>query len=209
MLFGTSACTTTVASFHFIFLIKSLPCLQQAVSTASIQNLITKNLLRIGFPTVICNMIICWLLNYFSFVKVFSTNKSKTKASQDLATTWFGKQTENRKNNNNIVAAYIYSICKLVILLWRCFICEEISDWNVNKSANRLDIDAPKGWAVPPSVHIYCWCEDQKCVLYLIHLLLSSCNNVLLLFHWLFILWVKAGMWAPKGGRGVTDLWII
>jgi hypothetical protein len=33
---------------------------------------------------------------------------------------------------------------QLLILLWRSFIHEEISEWNVNKSANRLDIYAPK-----------------------------------------------------------------
>jgi hypothetical protein len=32
-----------------------------------------------------------------------------------------------------------------VLILWRSFIYEEISEWNVNiKSANRLDIYAPK-----------------------------------------------------------------
>ncbi len=33
---------------------------------------------------------------------------------------------------------------QLLILLWRSFIYEEISEWNVNKSANCLDIYAPK-----------------------------------------------------------------
>ncbi len=33
---------------------------------------------------------------------------------------------------------------QLVILLWRSFIYEEISEWNINKSANRLAISAPK-----------------------------------------------------------------
>jgi hypothetical protein len=62
----------------------------------------------------------------------------------------------------------------LVISLWHSFVYEEISEWNVNKSANRFDIHAPKVEWLPPSFLAICWCEDQIYALHLIDLLLSS-----------------------------------
>jgi hypothetical protein len=43
------------------------------------------------------------------------------------------------------VASYLqYSKCTARDIIMAQFIYEEISEWNVNKSANRLDIYAPK-----------------------------------------------------------------
>jgi hypothetical protein len=39
-------------------------------------------------------------------------------------------------------------------LLWPGLICEEISEWNVNKSGNSSLHLRAKGGVVPPSVHI-------------------------------------------------------
>ncbi len=62
----------------------------------------------------------------------------------------------------NITARVCTVFVQLVILFLRSFIYEEISEWNVNKSANRLDIYAPKVESYQLQlISIASWCEDQ------------------------------------------------
>jgi hypothetical protein len=53
-------------------------------------------------------------------------------------------------------------IVQFVILLWLGFNHVKILDWNVNKSASHLYINAPKVEGVPPSVfYLPCSCKHQ------------------------------------------------